>query len=77
MNHSHSSHNEGKEEVEGEEASQSCIVNREAASDSLNESAADVGDSGEKVRDDGGPSERHLPSGKDVSDEGSHYNEQK
>jgi len=57
VNHGHSGHDEREEEVECEEPCQGCVVNREAASDPLDKGAADVGDSGEKVRDDSSPSE--------------------
>ena len=51
MNHGYSGHNEWEEEVECEEPCQGCVINREAASDSLDKGAADVRDSGEKVCD--------------------------
>jgi len=51
VNHGYSGHNEWEEEVECEEPCQGCVINREAASDSLDKGAADVRDSGEKVCD--------------------------
>ena len=77
VNHSYSSDDEREQEVECEESSEGGIVHGEAPSDSLNESAPNVWDCGKKVGDDSGTSERHLSSGEDVSNEGSHHNQKK
>lgn len=73
MDYSHGSNNKGKKEVECEEPGEGGVINREAASDSLNQCASNVRDGREEVSDDGGPSERHLSSGEDVAYEGGHY----
>jgi len=71
------SNNKWEEEVEGKESSKGSIVYGEPTSNSFNKYGSYVGDSGEEVGNDSGPSEGHLSSWKDISYEGSHYYEEK
>lgn len=73
VNHCYGSDNEGEKEMKCEESGEGGVVNGKASSDSLDEGAADVGNSGKEVGNNSGTSERHLTSGKDIAYESGYY----